>query len=482
MKAKTLAPVLLGAGTLLVLARGCGQSGSTEPGAGQEAGPTDGATEAVGGHAGSGGTGGISGTGGVPEAASGSGGEPTDAGCPLKGLPPEVPQDWESFTGYSCDCPVYLPGQNGTPPPPIEWEPCPEDGLQDVDCRVMKLEAEGESFAVASAYTYFTTSPTGTPLLQFVRYRPNDTLNGYIQLVAEVDGPVRNAFMIVTDSVPRCAAKAEALNGDRYAIMMIGERVHDPLDLSIQGLIAGRVGEPYPDYVTKLNNGTAFPSDWNISDHWILRQSSKYTVTGWDGLNPQLVYDPAQDPDGVPPHASHLIGGDIFFNVSGGAYSGTLSWTATNGLQPLLRWYNDPDHASGNFGTDGTDMVWTSGEGYLGNHAWDNLTIMTAPYTTNPQVAQGNARRLRSDIRPFYPWPFRVGCGYATRHSGLDDGGAALIIVRLSDGWSWFIHGKDPMNYPMSPLGLTCEELFLTTPNSIARVRLDSLGPGVAPD
>jgi hypothetical protein len=475
---KALVSVLLGAGTLLLLARGCGSESGSAPG--QDAGPTDATVEAAGGDGGTGafgGSGGTSGTGGVPEAASGSGGEPVDAGCPPVGLPPEVPQDWESFTGYSCDCPVYIPGENGTPPPPIEWEPCPEEGPQDVDCRVMKLEAEGVTFDVATAYTRFSMDPSGIPLLQFARLKPNGDGRLPMQVVAEVDGQVRNAFLLVREAISPYAAISEALSGNRYAIRMKSDDVN-----TVQGLIAGSVGEPYPDYVTKLNNGTALPSNWDVSDQWILRKSSKYTVTGWDGLNPQLVYDPAQDPDGVPAHASHIIVGDIFFNVSGGAYSGTMSWTTADGLQPLLRWYGDPDRASGNFGTDGTDMVWTSGEGYLGNHTWDNLTIMTAPYTTDPQVAQASTRRLRTDIRPFYPWPFRVGCGYASRQSGLDDGGSALIVVRLSDGWSWFIHGKDPMNYPMMPLGLTCDELFLTTPNSIARVRLDSLGPGMAPD
>ncbi len=480
MSRKPLVPVLVGTGILaaVALARGCGQApGSPGVSVQEDAGveSIDATLEASGGHPETGGFGGSE-----PDANAGSGGQVADAGCPLQGLPAEVPQDWESYTGYSCDCPVYIPGEHGTPPAPIEWEACPVDGLQNVDCRIMKLEVGGTPFHMTSLYTYFSLDPSGTPLLEFLRYPQTTSAVQYMQVLAEADGPVRNAFMIVKSVSPYCDAMAEALSGDRYAIRLDGEHVGDAPD-SVQGLIAGRVGEPHPDYVTKLYNGQAFPSDWDVSDQWILRKSSTYTVTGWDGLNPQLVYDPAQDPDGVPAHETQLVGGDIFFNVGSASYSATMSWTAADGLRPLLRAYGNVDNAYGNFGTDGHDMVWTYAQGYVSEFKYQKLSIMTAPYTTDPKVAQSTARRLRSDTFSFSPQPFRVGCGYAAREAVVG-GGMGAIVVRLADGWSWFVVGKEGVPYPVHPLGLTCDELFVSTPTSIARVRLDSLGAGMPPD
>lgn len=158
-----------------------------------------------------------------------------------------------------------------------------------------------------------------------------------------------------------------------------------------------------------------------------------------------------------------------------------MSWTPTDGLRPLLRAYGDVDNAYGNFGTDGHDMVWTYAQGYVGEFDYQKLSIMTAPYTTDQQTAQASERRLRSDTFSFAPQPFRIGCGYAAREAVV---GAAMgaVVVRLSDGWSWFVVGKEGVPYPVHPLGLTCDELFLATFTSIARVRLDSLGPGMEPD
>jgi len=102
---------------------------------------------------------------------------------------------------------------------------------------------------------------------------------------------------------------------------------------------------------------------------------------------------------------------------------------------------------------------------------------MTAPFTTD--ASRLEPRRLRS-----YPGAhiglrvYQVGCGYA-----LHDGGKGkLFVVRLSDGWAWFI--PDVLGRDLQvPLGITCDELFAAAnidgKLTIARIRLDSLGPGV---
>jgi hypothetical protein len=106
---------------------------------------------------------------------------------------------------------------------------------------------------------------------------------------------------------------------------------------------------------------------------------------------------------------------------------------------------------------------------------------MTAPYTTEPGAVA--SRRVRTEQGPgFDVVYFQVGCGYAARSNGEH-----IRVVRLSDGQSWVLSNAltDAWGWT-EPLALTCTELFATVRSSgvtrLARVRLDSLGSGIAPD
>lgn len=109
---------------------------------------------------------------------------------------------------------------------------------------------------------------------------------------------------------------------------------------------------------------------------------------------------------------------------------------------------------------------------------------MTAPYSEDPSVVASTRRRLRSqDGTGFGAAPWIVGCGYAARSNGAD-----TRIVRIADGRSWVLPSVTGSLHWSSPVALTCEELFVraaeagTNVMTIARVRLDSLGPGIDPD
>ena len=118
------------------------------------------------------------------------------------------------------------------------------------------------------------------------------------------------------------------------------------------------------------------------------------------------------------------------------------------------------------------------------------MSVMTAPYTTDAAQAQATSRRLRSDLKGFDPYVWAVGCGYAARNVNLKSPvNSALFIVRLSDGVSWLFPGS--LDAPRiawgPPIGATCDELFTSVEaadgvTEIARIRLDSLGPGTPPD
>jgi hypothetical protein len=250
-----------------------------------------------------------------------------------------------------------------------------------------------------------------------------------------------------------------------------------------RGMLAGSVDSLYPSIVQALPDDKV--ADFDVSAQWLLRKTlGPYTVSTWDGLSEALVYEPGEDPDGLPAHTTQLVGGDVFFDVNAGGLSGTMSWNKAAGVRPLLRWYGNPDKASGNFGTDGKDMVWTYGEGKAGGlYEYDKLSVMTAPHTTDPAAAQANARRLRSDPMTLTVMTYKVGCGYAARSVCTDPGGCALMVVRISDGVAWMLKGESPMSYKPEAVGVTCDEVFFEAPSGqVGRVRIESLGPGIPPD
>jgi hypothetical protein len=126
-------------------------------------------------------------------------------------------------------------------------------------------------------------------------------------------------------------------------------------------------------------------------------------------------------------------------------------------------------------------MVWSYGEGKEPSaEVFPTRSIMTAPYATDPTAVM--PRRLRSlPGKSLVVEPWRVGCGYAAHTSDTTE----VLVVRLSDGWSWRVPNAAGASIDLA-LGLTCEELFagafISKLFTIARVRLDSLGPGEPPD
>ena len=118
---------------------------------------------------------------------------------------------------------------------------------------------------------------------------------------------------------------------------------------------------------------------------------------------------------------------------------------------------------------------------------------MTSKFSTDP--AEIKPRRL-------IPWtqsligtpsgilPPPVGCGYAVYR--FYDGTKSpeefgLVIIRLADGvhWKLLSNSISPPDSWSLPIAVTCDEVFSRYKGgfleSIRRVRLDSLGPGIPP-
>ena len=203
----------------------------------------------------------------------------------------------------------------------------------------------------------------------------------------------------------------------------------------------------------------------------------------WNNAAPISLWAESQDPDfqeDVP------VGSDdaIFWTSSSSLSQRIRVWTPTDGTRRLLSDGDGTTNGFADLGTDGRDLVWLRGLGRTdpwGPYA--SLAIYTAPYTTNPSSVV--PRRLRSEVGSTGARPFVVGCGYALRNTDND-----IRLVRLSDGTSWsFPRGGNPGSLQWSDgVGVTCNEVILvayvpaTKADTVARLPIDSLGPGIPAD
>ncbi len=419
---------------------------------------------------------------------------PTDeaVGIPPDAYPDSVPVGWEAWTGWSPQCPLYVPGPNAAMPPPIEWEPCPPPVLQDLSCQRMKDTWSTKGNGITYHPHLALDADTGSPVLLFTRWYVNDDPGQTYRMVADADGPVHAAVFQTNSNADSCGYMEESLDSHRYVISTDTDTGPGPSREF--GVLAGNLSDRYPTIVFRppdISNA----SNWYHSDQWLVRfVLGSHTAWSWDLTTSHTVYYAGDDPDNLPPHEATVVGGDVFSAVNTLSLCGVMSWNLQNGLRPLLRWYGDPTRGASNFGTDGKDMVWTYSEG---TNACTNdppkPEVWTAPYTTDPAQVQATGRRLRSDVRGMSTAPYVVGFGYAMRTTTFGTPTThGLFVVRVSDGTAWAIPGSpntDEFSFS-GVLGFTQQELFAVANTqlgglngvTIVRIRLDSLGPGTPPD
>lgn len=464
--------------TALGVAHGCGSDEHASTGGGSGGKPDAG---------GSGGTGiawggGSSGTGATTGGSGGATGGA--AGCPGPEPTYDGPVDWERFTGY-CDCPIWVPGQKGKLPDPVEWEPCPSPGPANSTCKRMKTPwTKTTALSISIFPKFWFDAKQNRALLQFGRIYIDDHKESKkrLRLVADADGAILNAYF---ESSFNCALSDQSIEGGRYALRITPPSPPSPSQL--EGALAGEVGKP-PDTALQYPVEDLF-ANYQVSSDWLLRWGKLLTGRPWGSTDVVTIWKPGQDPEGEPPFSVRARGQAVFWEVGGLKKHGVVAWTQASGQQNLIRWIGDYTQGAGNFNTDGVDMVWTHGEGKAPNdESYPKLSVMTAPFTTDPAARKAKEKRLRSDPGQLAVFPFGIGCGYAAREYATSDS-TELLVVRLSDGVSWIVKAP-PFSTGvqfMSVLGLTCDEVFVQVQfpdevNAIVRMRLDALGPGIQPD
>lgn len=456
------------------------------------AGAAPGGSPNIDGMAGAGASSGSSGHGGSPSGAPGAGGGPAGAG--QGGSSVDVTASWEQWSGWNGRCPLRVPGEKGALPAPIEWEPCgapfPGSG-----CRQMKT-----SWTSQPAAAFPTTVPTmgrtedGKLLLEFMRRNVDDDPAKNLMLVAEVDGPVRSALLEGAYDAT-CDYTWGGTNGNHYAW-------YEPNDVAgladdavrSEGFIGGVLDERTPSLDEVLQHPGAVGPIYLAGPSYMARALSFTEVQAWGTSAWLRAYDPDLDPSPAPINWVVMQGEDVFTELGESTNRGVAVWSKAQGQRRLLI---DPTQKSDRraFATDGKDMVWDQGESDLDPDLgiYNGGAVMTAPYTTDPDVVVATTRRVRTDESLIGGHRFQLGCGYAARTTSAGPLNDGVTVVRLADGRAWQLPGM-PIGADFAyaeVLAVTCDEVFVYGGGKalgaagqldVVRLRLDSLGDGVPSD
>jgi hypothetical protein len=274
----------------------------------------------------------------------------------------------------------------------------------------------------------------------------------------------------------------------------------DPMTGKHEAMSSGREGSIYAPYIVQPWSVPLDPSHKTVLESYGGGIALSYfagpnayfvypanTLKTWTSPSTLVTTVPTPDPGQIGDPT--FIGDTMFFALENTTYHRIKVFSPTDGIRDLVSYGNDPQRGASDIGTDGKDMVWTEASGRPSpSGPWTTIDIMTAPFTTDPGAIV--KRRLRSETRQFGGNEFVVGCGYAAHEASLSTFEPGMRIVRLADGRSWRfgkIVAETGPNWQIGyPLAITCDEVFVLFQHgyqfNVARIRLDSLGPGDPPD
>jgi hypothetical protein len=302
--------------------------------------------------------------------------------------------------------------------------------------------------------------------------------------VADVDGTVHTAL---AETSGRCFGNRPRARGEHFTFDLIS-RVNQP---RVDGAVGGRIGDLTPRVLNKTpaREGTVtYPGPPGVAT---LDTGFRITLVNWDTLEPTSVWNPLDD-DGLQAGELAFVGDDLLFSASGSlVYHKIKVHVPGKGTRNLVSYDNDLSRGAASPGTDGKDLVWLEGSERVDVNArvYPKVSILTAPYSNDPEVIARTKRVLRSDVaHPPSLARTVVGCGYsASVAADKTTDKLTHFVVRLSDGAAW----KMPLELPglpwrwTSPIGITCDEYFALTSVGpdfrIVRVPLSGLGTPIPP-
>ncbi len=300
-------------------------------------------------------------------------------------------------------------------------------------------------------------------------------------VVWDVDGPLITGIRENDDT---CALNDAlgAVNDGRWILSVRDSRSGTFSDFST-GIVAGNIDDLAPHVAMQFTEKEAPALAVSGALGIIEQTGGPLRLLDWNDPTKRTVLPS----DAFAQNFAFTFGSALFWGASGSDYNTQKIYTAEAGAKDFILGGNSPP-AAADLATDGTDFAWTEGSGgWTSEGLPTTVNVMTAPFTTDHTKLK--PRRLRSEqTYGFGTTPFVVGCGYAMR--GIT---VAMRIVRLSDGVSWLLNKTANWTWETG-VAINCAEAFIdvielpagrrgkTDGGGLVRIRLDSLGPGIAPD
>lgn len=410
---------------------------------------------------------------GAPDAASDARGD-----APLDSL-----DGWERFDDYSPRCEFYTPK---APLPPSRWEPCAAgSGVPPAACRTMVVdwEAPSDGSSKLGSDNAGIRRKDGSFALMTTRVIGGD-------VVSTVSGPDEPVAVAIRQHGRHCILNDVPSDGDTYAFSVFDDELTGELAPEGGGVIGGRFGER-PRVLAHHHDKVVY--DYVAGGPGVVEIPDIYgaKLLSWqDGSVTPVPVLPEEEGWG---HSYWFWSGDALFWAADVKPSYRESvFTLAGGAKNLFDSGPDPNDGIADLGTDGKVMVWAKASKRPSPpDPFETVALYSSPFTTDaskivPHLVRGDFTGALFAVSPAI-----VGCGYVARQSELRraDGTKirGLVLVRLSDGGAWAFPEDDPATWAFQvPLGLTCDELFVTgamrtkpRTDFVARIRISELGPPI---
>lgn len=412
--------------------------------------------------------------------------------------PPSPLEGWKILSEYDISCGFYYATERKYLPPPVEWEPCSvitdaanltdagTSGPPGMVCERMATPWAASGQAGGAVYLRSVHVEDAQAYLLLDRVLPTGA--GFT-MVAEADGPVHTALY---DSG---SCRTSGSDVARFGHILL--RVYDSpgTETRIGGSFEGlkprvyfpKGHQPSSFYSHEYAVGRSLFIEAAIPDRVYSFATGELVAT----ISPK-----GEDKDLY--YSRYRFQEDTLYWVGATTRRSAVKvWTKERGIFTLLDDGRDVTRGVESFTTDGIDMVWLEGRGRTNfdSLVFDAYEHWTAKYSLDPATVNATKRRVRSEPRAAWGHRYAVGCGYAAIQSYPEIptgwGQSGFRLIRLSDGRSWPIlddsEAQQGELHFAEPLGITCEHVYLHAWSSYAnteavRIRLDSLGEGIAPD
>lgn len=408
-------------------------------------------------------------------------------------------EGWAPLTEYP-GCGFQYPTDRAYLPEAVTWEPCSAaggdaglPGPEGMVCRRMATPWKGADAYGGVDATSAHVEPDGRVLMIVGRR----TSLGRFWIVANADGPLQTALYLPEDST--CVHNYFDKVRFGHYVFRVFDDATSKEDRS-GGALGGTVDELKPRVLFPRGHkpSSFFSHGYSPGRHYFVEYAPPDRVLTFDTVAQVDVLKGGPEDDDLV-YSNYVFQEDSIFWVGlSTRRSAVKVWTREGGIKTLLDHGQDLSQGLGGFATDGVDMVWMLGSGRTNTSdlSFPANELWTAKYSTESSNVASTKRRVSAETRLFY-WDekFVVGCGYAALRVIGDTGvwNFGFRLTRLSDGVSWIVANTSEKQFGQvrftTPIAITCDEVFVSGSSvvdgnergELARIRIDSLGPGLPP-